>query len=128
MNEQIIIIILGLIGGFFLGLTGFTPTALILFVLEYLKIGDYKTNLGTMLFFNLFPISIGSVYDFYIHKKINIPMGITLTITIILASYLSSKLAVGEGSFSNKTLKYITAFISLLISIIYFYIAYHEKN
>ena len=128
MNETLIIVILGLMSGVLLGLTGFTPTAIILFVLDYLKIGDYKTNLGTMLFFNLFPISSGSIYEFYKNDKINYTMGIILTITIILSSYLGGKLAVGNNSLSIKTLKYITGVMSFIIALIYFYSAYKEKN
>ena len=98
MNENLITVILGLLTGAVLGVTGFLPTSMILFVLEYFKIGDYKTNLGTMLFVNLFPVSGGSVVDFYNNKKINFTMGVILTLTIIITSYISSKFALGEGS------------------------------
>ena len=128
MNENLITVILGLLTGSILGVTGFLPTSMILFVLEYLKIGDYKTNLGTVLFLNLFPISGGSVVEFYNNKKINFTMGIILTLTVILSSYISSKFVVGEGSMSIKTLKYITAIISLLMAILFFYTGYYEKN
>jgi uncharacterized membrane protein YfcA len=128
MNENLIIVILGLLTGSILGVTGFLPTSVILFILEYFNIGDYKSNLGTILFINLFPISGGSVLEFYNNKKINFTMGVILTLTIILASYISSKFAVGEGSMSVKTLKYITAIISLIMSILFFYTGYYEKN
>ena len=121
MNENLITVILGLLTGAVLGVTGFLPTSMILFVLEYFKIGDYKTNLGTMLFVNLFPVSGGSVVDFYNNKKINFTMGVILTLTIIITSYISSKFALGEGSMSVKTLKYITATISLIMAILFFY-------
>lgn len=128
MNENLITVILGLLTGAVLGVTGFLPTSMILFVLEYFKIGDYKTNLGTMLFVNLFPVSGGSVVDFYNNKKINFTMGVILTLTIIITSYISSKFALGEGSMSVKTLKYITATISLIMAILFFYTGYYEKK
>lgn len=128
MNENLITVILGLITGSILGVTGFLPTSVILFILEYFNIGDYKTNLGTIFFINLFPISAGSAFDFHNNNKINFTMGVILTITIILASYISSKFAVGQGSMSVKTLKYITAIISLIMSILFFYTGYYEKN
>lgn len=128
MNENLITVILGLISGSILGVTGFVPTSIILFVLEYLKIGDYRSNLGTMLFLNLFPISGGSVLEFYKHKNINFRMGIILTLTIFISSYICSSFAVGEGSMSVKTLKYTTAIISLIIAILFFYMGYYEKN
>ena len=128
MNENLITVILGLLTGSILGVTGFAPTSIILFVLEYLKIGDYKTNLGTILFLNVFPISGLSAFEFYKHKNINFTMGIILTLTVIFSSYISSKFAVGEDAMSNKTLKYITAIISLIIAILFFYMGYYEKN
>jgi uncharacterized membrane protein YfcA len=128
MNDNLITVILGLLTGVVLGVTGFLPTSMILFVLEYFNIGDYKSNLGTILFINLFPISGGSVLEFYDNKKINFTMGVILTLTIILASYISSKFAVGQGSMSIKTLKYITATLTLLTSILFFYTGYYEKN
>ena len=81
-----------------------------------------------MLFVNLFPVSGGSVVDFYNNKKINFTMGVILTLTIIITSYISSKFALGEGSMSVKTLKYITATISLIMAILFFYTGYYEKK
>ena len=128
MNENLITVILGLITGLILGVTGLSSSSIILFVLEYFKIGDYKTNLGTVMFLNLFPISGGSVIEFYKHKNINFTMGIILTLTVTFASYISSNYAVGNDAMSIKTLKYITAIISLIISILFFYTGYYEKN
>ena len=127
MNEHLITVILGLFTGSILGVTGFLPTSMILFVLEYFKISDYKSNLGTILFLNLFPISGGSVIEFYKNKKINFTMGIILIITVMLSAYISSKFAVGNGSMSVKTLKYIIAVISLIVSILFFYTGYYEE-
>ena len=62
--------ILGLITGLFLGITGIAPTGIVLLILDILKIGDYRSNLGTIAFLNLFPITLGSSYDFYRAKKI----------------------------------------------------------
>ena len=71
MNQYIIEAIVGLICGVFLGITGILPIGIILIVLDYLNIGDYRTNLGAILFLNLFPYTIGSFYEFYKTKKIN---------------------------------------------------------
>ena len=63
MNQSIIEIIVGMLCGLFLGITGIAPTGLVLLTLDFFNIGDYITNLGTILFLNLFPISIGSVWE-----------------------------------------------------------------
>ena len=74
--------IFGLLAGLFLGITGIVPTGVILIVLDYLKIGNYKTNLGSILFINLFPITVGSVYQFYKAKQINFSLGFILLFSI----------------------------------------------
>jgi len=129
MNQFLIESILGLLCGLFLGVTGIPPTGLILLALEALKIGDYKSNLGAILFLNLFPITIGSTYEFYKSKQINFSLGIILLLTIILGSFLGSKFVAGkESTFSTREIKYITAYLSLFVGVTFLYSAYYEKN
>jgi uncharacterized membrane protein YfcA len=130
MNQFLVESILGLLAGLFLGVTGIAPVGLILIALELLKIGDYKTNLGSVLFLNLFPISIGSVYQFYKEKKINFSLGIILTISVMIGSYISSAIFLDkEKNISPKMLKYITSALGFSIGIIYFTSAYyHDSN
>ncbi len=130
MNEFLVEIILGLLGGLFLGVTGIAPLALILVALEFLKIGDYKTNLGSILFVGLFPLTTGSVYEFYKAKNINFKLGSILTITGMIGSFISSKFFLDkEKNISPKILKYITSTLGFSIGIIYFISAYfHDSN
>jgi uncharacterized membrane protein YfcA len=129
MNIFLIETIIGLACGLFLGITGIAPTGIILIILDLLKIGDYKTNLGTILFLNLFPITVGSVYEFYKSKQINFSLGIILLLSIIIGSFIGSKFVVGEKSiFTKKIIKYITAYLSLFIGLIFLFSAYYEKN
>jgi uncharacterized membrane protein YfcA len=127
MNQFLVESILGLISGIFLGITGIAPLGIILIILDILKIGDYKSNIGSILLLNLFPISIGSVYSFYKLKKINFSLGFTLLITVILGSYLGTKMVVGTTSFlTNKNIKYITSFLSIVTGIVFFISAYYD--
>ena len=129
MNQFLIESILGLLCGLFLGITGIAPIGLVLIALDLLKIGDYKTNLGAVLFLNLFPITIGSVYEFYKSKQINFSLGYILLITIIIGSYLGSKFVDGnKDSLSTKVVKYITSVLGFFIGIIFLFSAYNEKN
>jgi|LakMenE18May11ns_1017448.scaffolds.fasta_scaffold9739439_2 uncharacterized membrane protein YfcA len=129
MYEYIIQIILGLITGAFLGITGIAPTGLVLILLEYFKIGEYKKNLGAILLINMFPLTIGSVYEFYKAKKINYELGIILLGTVMLGSYIGSKMVVGNGfTLSLKQSKYITSLLGLFIFILFFNSAYYERN
>jgi len=129
MNQFLIESILGLMTGLFLGITGIAPIGLVLIALDVLKIGDYKSNLGTILFLNLFPITIGSVFEFYKAKQINFSLGLILLVSIILGSFIGSKYVVGEKNiFSTKAIKYITAYLSFFVGIVFLISAYYEKN
>ena len=129
MNQYIIEAIVGLICGIFLGITGILPIGIILIVLDYLNIGDYRTNLGAILFLNLFPYTIGSFYEFYKTKKINYSLGWILLISIIVGSYIGSKYVVGAGlKLSIKQIKYISALVGLIVCILFFISAYYETD
>jgi len=129
MYQYIIELFLGIFTGLFLGITGIAPTSLILIVLEYFKIGDFKTNLGAVMFLNLFPLTIGSMYEFYKSKSINFNLGIILLFSVVLGSYIGSKMVVGSGiKLSIKNIKYITSFLGLIMFVLFFISAYNEKN
>jgi len=129
MNQLLIESVLGLLCGIFLGITGIVPTGIVLVALDLLNIGDYKSNLGAILFLNLFPITIGSVYEFYKSKKINFSLGTILLLTIIIGAYFGSKLVVGDKNMlSTKMVKLITAYLSLFMGVVFLYSAYYEKN
>jgi uncharacterized membrane protein YfcA len=130
MYQFLVESILGLLTGLFLGITGIAPTGIVLLVLDYLNIGDYKTNLGTVLFLNLFPISIGSVYQFYKSKQINFSVGFILLVSLTLGGFIGSKFVAGDKklTFSAKQIKYITAFLSFITGIFFLISAYYDKS
>ena len=129
MNQYIIEAILGLIAGVFLGITGILPVGLFLIILDYLNIGDYRSNLGAILFLNLFPYTIGSFYQFYKTENINYSLGLILFISIIIGSHIGSKYVVGKGyKLSIKQIKYVSAFLGLLMCILFFISAYYETD
>ena len=129
MNQYIIELFLGLTTGAFLGITGIAPTGLVLILLEYFKIGEYKSNLGAILLINLFPLTIGSIYEFYESKSINYELGIILLISVIIGSYFGSKIVVGSGfKLSVKQIKYITSCLGFTIFILFLNSAYYETK
>lgn len=129
MFEILIQIILWLFGGLFLGITGITPSALILLTLELFKIGDYKTNIGSVLFFNLFPITIGSVYEFYKSKQIDYYLSLILFISITIGSYIGSKFVAGEkGTLTPRTIKYFSGLVTFSVGTGLLYSAYYDIN
>jgi uncharacterized membrane protein YfcA len=129
MIQYIIEIIFGLLSGIILGITGIPALGLAMLGLDYFKVNDYKSILGAILFINLFPISGGSVWEFYKARKIDFSMGWILLVTILLGSYVSSKyVVICKNPLTNKTIKYITAYVSFLTGILFLISAYHEKN
>lgn len=129
MNQYIIELVLGSLCGLLLGITGVAPTGLVLLALDYFKIGNYITNLGTIIFLNLFPITIGSAWEFYKRDKINYTMGLILFFSIISGSCLGSKLVLEEkNKLTKKTIKYITSGLGLVMFICFYISALYEKN
>jgi len=129
MYQFVIKTVLGLITGLFLGITGILPIGLLLIALDILKIGDYKSNLGAILFFNLFPITIGSFFHFYKANQINFSLGVILLASVTFGSFIGSKYVVGEKIvFSVRDIKYITAYLSIFVGIVFLISAYYEKK
>ena len=129
MLQYLIQIVLGVLSGLFLGITGIAPTGLILIALDNLKIGDYKSNLGAILMLNIFPITISSVYQFYKSDKINYSLAFILLFSIITGSYFGSKMVIGKNSFLTvKNIKYLTGLLSLLVAGVFLISAYYETN
>jgi uncharacterized membrane protein YfcA len=123
--DVVAIVIIGLLSGLLLGVTGILPLGFFIIIFKYLNVGDYKTILGTVLYVILFPLSIGSVWEFYKAKKINFFVGNVLLVTMIIGSYFGSKFVLDEGyHLSEKTIKYITAVMTLIASILFFISAY----
>ena len=121
MLNIIIICLIGIIIGIISGITGilFSGFAIILF--KYLDVGDYKTILGTVLYITLFPLTIGSVVEFYNAKKINFFVGNLLLITFIIGGYFGSKLVLDEKfKVTEKQIKYISAILSFFSAILFF--------
>ena len=118
INKYIIQSILGLLAGGLSGATGILPMGFLLLIFEYLGMGDYKSNLGAVAFLNLFPISLGSFWNFYKTNNVNYSMGTILLLSIITGAYFGSIL-IGYKHYeiSKKTIQYITSFLGFLTGI-----------
>ena len=120
------VILIGLISGVLLGITGILPLGFFIIFLRFLDVGDYKTILGTVLYVIIYPISIGSVWQYHRAGKVNFLVGNILLVTMLLGSYFGTKLVLDEKyKLSEKTIKYITAVMSLIASILFFITAYN---
>jgi uncharacterized membrane protein YfcA len=129
MIQYIIELVFGLISGVLMGITGIPGLPLLILLFDYFKIDEYKKILGAILFVNLFPISIGSIWEFYKNKSINFTMGWIILLSTIIGGFIGSKLVVSDkNKLSNKTIKYITAYFTILMGILFFISAQYENN
>ena len=77
---------------------------------------------------NLFPITIGSTYDFYKSDQINYSLGLILLLTIILGSFLGSKFVTRKKSlFSTRDIKYMISYFSLFTGVAFLYSVYYKN-
>ena len=129
MFQYVLEFTLGMLSGVFMGITGISGLPLLILSFDYFKIDEYKKILGAIMFVNLFPITIGSVWEFYKNKQIDYKMGWIVLLTTIIGSYLGSKLVInGKNSLSYKSIKYISACFSIITGILFVISAYYEKN
>jgi uncharacterized membrane protein YfcA len=129
MNQYIIELILGLITGLFYGITGILPVGLLLIIFEFLKIGDYTSNLGAIALLNLFPISIGSFWEFFKANRVNYSMGYILLLSIVTGGYFGTKFVVNDKfKLSKKVIKYISSVLGFSIGILFLISAQYETN
>jgi uncharacterized membrane protein YfcA len=118
MNQYIIELILGLMAGALSGATGILPIGVMLLIFDYLGMGNYKSNLGAIAFLNLFPISIGSFWNYYKTNNVNFSMGFILLLSIITGSYFGSFLVTDKRyELSKKQIKYLTSILGFTIGI-----------
>jgi uncharacterized membrane protein YfcA len=129
MNQYVIELILGLLAGGLSGATGIMPTGLLLLFFDYLEIGNYKNNLGAIALLNLFPISLGSFWNYYKTNNVNYSMGLILLISIIIGGYFGSKLVVDKHyELSKKTIQYMTSILGFIIGVTFLISAWNQKD
>ena len=127
MNGYIIELILGLMVGALSGATGILPIGVLLLIFDYLGMGNYKSNLGAIAFLNLFPISIGSFWNYYKTNNVNFSMGFILLLSIITGSYFGSFLVIDKRyELSKKQIKYLTSILGFTIGILFLIAAESE--
>ena len=86
---------------------------------------DYQKAIGTVLFsFEPFG-SIFALIQYAKENRIDYLIGINIAISYMLGSYIGAKY---HTNFNEKSIKYMTAIILLILSIYMFYNAYKIKS
>jgi uncharacterized membrane protein YfcA len=120
-------ILVGLVFGIMVGTTGIFPGGFMAIVLYYLGVfPDFKVSLGTILFLFALPFSIGGIYEYHKAGKIDYKIGMVLFVMAVIGSYLGAKFSF-YYHFSDKSIKYAQAIISIIITVITFYAAINSK-
>jgi len=117
---------LGIFAGFLGGLLGISGTIIMLPLLTLFNIfANYQLAIGTVLFsFEPFG-SIFALIQYAKQNKIDYFIGINIVVSYMLGSYIGAKY---HTRFSEKSIKYITSFILLVLSTYMFYNAYKIKS
>jgi uncharacterized membrane protein YfcA len=82
-----------------------------------------------MLYILLFPVTLFAVIDYYNNKKINFLAGNLIVIGVLVGSFIGSKIALNQHfEMSEKTKKYLTAFIMFTLGSFFLHSAYNLKG
>jgi uncharacterized membrane protein YfcA len=111
----------GVIGGA-LGVNGsfiMLPAVLFLHIVK-----DYSMAVGTILLSVLPPLSLLAVMDYYKRKKVDVTVGILLSLSYFIAAKYGAKL---HNDYSNKTLKYCTTVVFFLCGLYFWWSAHNDK-
>jgi uncharacterized membrane protein YfcA len=111
--------LLGIFAGFLGGLLGVSGTIIMLPLLSLFNLFiDYQTLIGTILFsFEPFG-SIFAIIQYAKEKRIDYIIAINIAIAYMFGSYMGAKY---HKRFNEKSLKYMTATILLILSTYMFY-------
>jgi uncharacterized membrane protein YfcA len=126
MNQSLRILyssFLGIFAGFLGGLLGISGTIIMLPLLTMFSIfSSYQIAIGTVLFsFEPFG-SIFALIQYAKERKIDYFIGIIIVLSYMLGSYIGAKY---HTNFNEKSIKYMTAIILLILSTYMFYNAYN---
>jgi len=118
--------IAGLIAGSLAGLLGITGSVIIIPLFVIFNIFEnYKNAIGTVLFTSDPLQSIFAVIQYAKKKQIEYLIALTLFVAYVVGSYIGAKY---NHNLTERTLKYITAFVFLLLTIYLFYDIYNYKK
>jgi uncharacterized membrane protein YfcA len=122
----VLTIVIGSVAGVIGGALGINGSIIMLPALLLLNIvPDYKIAVGTILLSILPPLSLLAVIDYYKRKKIDVIVSILLCISYFIAAKYGAMI---NAKYSNKMLKYYTAFVLFLCGLYFLWAAIQDKD
>ena len=86
---------------------------------------DYKMAVGTILLSVLPPLSILAVIDYYKRKKVDIAIGLLLSLSYFIAAKYGAAI---NKEYSSKTLKYATTVVFVACAVYFLWSAYTDRG
>ena len=126
----ILTILIGVVTGTIAGATGIIASFIVMPAFFLLGVfNNYSTAVGTTLFAFLFPLSILAVLEYSKNKNIDYKVGIVLTISYFIFTYIGSKINLYLQT-NNKQyiLKYFTSILLIISGIFFGYKAHIDKK
>lgn len=119
-------ILIGAGSGVIGGAIGINGSFLMLPAVLFLNIiSDYKMAVGTILLSVLPPLSLLAVIDYYKRKKVDITIGLILSLSYFIAAKYG---AILNREYNSKTLKYSTAFIFFMCGFYFLWSAHCDQE
>jgi uncharacterized protein len=117
---MILIIIIGIIAGFFAGALGFSAGPILVPLLLLFSLSaTYKSAVGTTILTIIPPLSIFAALNYYRHGHVNVKLAIILMICVTIGAYFGSVFTL---STSSNVMAYLTSAILAILSVFWFYV------
>ena len=126
----LIVIIIGIVAGFFSSALGFGAGPIIVpGLLLFSIVKGYKLAIGTTILTIIPPLSVFACFNYYKNGFVNVKLAIVLMFSVIIGTIFGSQFTI---IYSPKTIAYLSSFIMATLSIFWFYCArtgfYIEKK
>jgi uncharacterized protein len=113
-SEIIIVLIIGLIAGFFSGSMGIGGAIIVIPALMFFMGFSIQQAQGTSLALMTIPVMLASTINFYQSGKVNIKVALIMSVTFIIGGYIGSKLSV---QMPDKFMRKAFAVLLLVVSV-----------
>ena len=117
----LIVIIIGIVSGFFSSALGFGAGPIIVpGLLLFSIVKGYKLAIGTTALTIIPPLSVFACFNYYKNGFVNVKLAIVLMFSVIFGTIFGSQFTI---IYSPKTVAYMSSFVMATLSIFWFYCA-----
>ena len=117
----LIVIIIGIVAGFFSSALGFGAGPIIVpGLLLFSIVKGYKLAIGTTILTIIPPLSVFACFNYYKNGFVNVKLAIVLMFSVIFGTIFGSQFTI---IYSPKTVAYMSSFVMATLSIFWFYCA-----